>query len=57
MSKYKYRFLIGSSILIFMGSLMKLEHVGNAQPTLIAGILNFIAFLVFYVKDMQKKLG
>jgi len=57
MSKFKYHFLIASNILIFVGALMKLEHVGNANATMIAGILNFVVFLVFYTMDRSRKLG
>lgn len=57
MSKFKYHFLIASNILVFIGALMKLKHVGNANATMIAGILNFIVFLVFYVMDRSRKFG
>ncbi len=57
MSKFKYHFLIAANILIFMGALMKLEQVGNANATMIAGILNFVVFLVFCTMDRSRKLG
>ena len=57
MSKFKYHFLIASSILLFMGALMKLEHVGNANASMVAGILNFVVFLLFYIMDRSGKLG
>lgn len=57
MQIFKYRFLLGSSILIFMGVLLKLEHVGGYLPTLIAGILNFVVFLYLFFTDRRKRLG
>lgn len=51
MKKFKYHFLIGSMILVFMGAMLKLNNMPNYMASLIAGILNFGVFLYFMITD------
>ncbi len=54
--RFRYRFLIGGSILILMGCLVKLEGYGNAGYSPIPGIVNMLIYFFLRLRD-EKRLG
>jgi hypothetical protein len=51
MIKFRYRFLIGGSILILMGCLLKLEGYSNYNNSIIPGIASMAIYFVLHFRD------
>jgi hypothetical protein len=54
MHKFKYRFLVGSMILTFMGAMLKLNGLPNYNASLIGGILNFGVFIYLLLTEKKE---
>ncbi len=56
MVNYRFWFLASSTILIFMGAMLKLEHYANYAPTMIAGIVNATVFIGLTIAKEKRKI-